>query len=182
MKIPREDLIDELRRLADDLGHPPTTTEMNEQGEFSALTYNNRFGSWSEALAEIDLKASRKRRVTDEELLEELTRLADELGRAPAANEMASDGEFHYRTYSDRFGSWKEALEGAGIKASGDGEIPNETLLAELNRLADELGRTPTTTDMNKHGNHSIGTYRRRFGRWDDALDEAGVLPQTYNQ
>ncbi|NGM71427.1 hypothetical protein G6M89_20935 [Natronolimnobius sp. AArcel1] len=181
-KIPREDLLAELRRLANDLDRSPTTTEMNEHGKYSALTYNKRFGSWSEALDEVNLKASRKRRVTDEELLEELNRLADDLGRIPAANEMVSDGEFHNRTYTDRFGSWDEALDAAGLEASGEGYIPKETLLGELNRLAETLGRTPTTTDMNEHGAHSIGTYRKRFGSWDDALDEAGIEYPTHTR
>jgi hypothetical protein len=47
---PREELIDELQRLAQELDRPPTTRQMNEQGKFSPSPFKNLFGSWIEAL------------------------------------------------------------------------------------------------------------------------------------
>ncbi|MFY4815389.1 homing endonuclease associated repeat-containing protein, partial [Haloarcula sp. AONF1] len=43
-------LIDDLHRVADDLGHPPTTTEMNEHGHVSATTYATYFGTYTAAI------------------------------------------------------------------------------------------------------------------------------------
>ena len=37
--IPNEELLNALRSLADELGRPPTQTEMTEKGEFSVNTY-----------------------------------------------------------------------------------------------------------------------------------------------
>lgn len=48
-------LLDELERLADELGETPSAPEMNEMGEFCVMTYANRFGSWNEALEEAGL-------------------------------------------------------------------------------------------------------------------------------
>ena len=49
-KIPREDLIKELRRLADELNRPPKTPDMGELGKYSPGVYMRRFGSWEEVL------------------------------------------------------------------------------------------------------------------------------------
>ena len=41
-KIPRSDLIDELRRLRDVVGEIPTGEQMDEQGEYAYITYYER--------------------------------------------------------------------------------------------------------------------------------------------
>jgi len=43
-------LIDDLHRVADTLGHRPTTTEMNNHGHVSATTYANYFGTYTAAI------------------------------------------------------------------------------------------------------------------------------------
>ncbi|WP_435147174.1 homing endonuclease associated repeat-containing protein [Halobaculum sp. P14] len=48
-KISDEDLIEELRRLRDELGSEPSAGEMNEHGKYWVSTYRNHFESWSAA-------------------------------------------------------------------------------------------------------------------------------------
>ncbi len=48
-RIPREELLEELRRLSDNLGHPPTVTEIEDRGEYTYSTYLDRFGGVDEA-------------------------------------------------------------------------------------------------------------------------------------
>lgn len=52
-----DELITELQQLADDLGHAPSTSEMNEHGEYCHVPYYNVFGSWPDALDAADLEA-----------------------------------------------------------------------------------------------------------------------------
>lgn len=52
----------------------------------------------------------------EETLLEELTLLHDELGVPPRTIDMGKHGRFSPGLYSAEFGSWKEALEEAGIE------------------------------------------------------------------
>jgi len=47
-----DELAAELRRLRDTVGHPPTKSDMDEQGAYASATYKNRFGSWMNALTE----------------------------------------------------------------------------------------------------------------------------------
>ena len=49
-------LLDELRRVATELGAEPTTTDMNTHGVYSAGMYAQYFGSWSAAKARIDFE------------------------------------------------------------------------------------------------------------------------------
>lgn len=60
----------------------------------------------------------------------------------------------------------------------GRPRIPDETLLEELRRVAEELGEPPTVAQMDKYGEYSVATYRNHFGRWNLALREAGFEPR----
>ena len=50
-------------------------------------------------------------------------------------------------------------------------------LIDALDELADELGSTPTTREMDKHGKYSKKVYQNLFGSWNNALREAGLEP-----
>lgn len=52
---------------------------------------------------------------TEEELLDELRRLARIKGHAPRKRDMTNDGKHSHRTYILRFGSWSESVEAAGF-------------------------------------------------------------------
>jgi len=176
-KIPSESLCAELRRLAEELDKVPTGQEMVSHGYHGLNTYTNRFGSWNGALeaASLSRKPDRKKR-SDQELLAEIERLADELGQTPSSRDMAEHGEFGRITYRKHFGSWNNALEAAGFDRRRPKRKTSESeLVAELRRLADELGTTPTTEDMQRGGEFSPGTYINRFGSWSAALEAADL-------
>lgn len=170
------ELINELQRLADDLGHRPRTEDMREHGEFSPSTYHRRFGSWNAALeaAELETATPRNAAISNDALLDELRRLAGELERRPATRDMDDLGEFTSKTYADRFGSWNSALEAAGLETSipQHAVISDEALIDELQRLATDLERRPSENDMREYGMFSPETYRKRFGSWAGALSE----------
>lgn len=48
--------------------------------------------------------------ISDEDLLGELQRLADQIGRDPKPSDMESTGEYSSGVYINRFGSWSGAL------------------------------------------------------------------------
>lgn len=189
-KIPREDLLSELERMAESLGRPPTSSEMNEDGAFSASTYFRRFGGWDAALAAADLDESPgpgRRSISDRELLDEISRMADVLHRPPTSTEMDELGEYGLSTYLRRFDSWKDALEAAGVGPADrprerSNRIQKETLLDDLRALAAELGRPPTAEDMWQSGAHSPSTYLDRYDTWNAALEAAGLEPRRFRR
>lgn len=56
-------------------------------------------------------------------------------------------------------------------------EIDTSALIAELDRLEDEMGHSPRMDDMRDRGKYSTSTYLHRFGSWNEALERAGMEP-----
>ena len=171
----RPDLLNELNRLADELGRAPTAQDMRHTGDYSVKPYKTEFGSWNEALKRAHLETHVEIDIDNSDLLDELDRLVDELGRTPSYNDMTQHGVYDYSVYERRFGSWNEALKQADLAVRRERNIDDTTLLDELERLADELGRTPTYNDMTRQGRYGAGIYEQRFDSWIEALDEIGL-------
>lgn len=55
----RDDLLDVIRGLADDLGRPPYASELSNRTQFSHGTFQSRFGSWNAALEAAGLEPHR---------------------------------------------------------------------------------------------------------------------------
>lgn len=112
--VGRVELLEEFRRVTDELGYPPRPAEIDEHAEYSRSTYKQRFEDW-DALCEaagIDPPEGQIRTV---ELIQELRRLTDELGHPPQKKEINELGEFSYATYLSRFDGIEAAREAAGI-------------------------------------------------------------------
>lgn len=184
VKISEDELLRALSELSESLGRIPTSTEMAERGRFSPSTYRRRFGSWNETVERAELSEtfdnSSCRRFSNQEMCDELERMAGVLGRPPTSTEMDEFGEYSAATYRRRFGSWVNALTDAGLnpdrlKQGNNAKIDEQTLLDELCRLSAELERSPTAEEMWKRGPHSPKTYLDRYGTWNAALDAAGL-------
>lgn len=94
---------------------------------------------------------------TDEELLEEIRRLADELDQSPPKKRaMDEHGAYSSPTYHHRFGSWSNAVKEAGFepRQHGDnyGERPTECPLC---------GSEQTGLDFHhwRYGENEVGCY-----------------------
>ena len=127
-----------------------------------------------QALAEF--QAGIRKRYTDEQILGELTQCAERLGRSPTMREFSSDPKttVHPQTVIEHFGSWNRAKRRAGL-------VPRrfatrEELLALLKDLGKELGRVPTSRDIDEHRGKlpSKSLYWHTFGSLTNALREAG--------
>lgn len=167
--IPDENLLKEIDRLANG-DSPPTQAEYREQAEHSVSTVRRRFGSWNEALIEAGYDVNRPSRVSKEELLDEIDRLAgSEYG--PYSHVFNEQADYSLTTVRDRFGSWREAVIEAGYHPKK--WVPKEKLLEEIHRLS--VGNSPpTTAEYRKKADYSLTTVRDRFGSWDEAVKEAG--------
>ena len=177
-----QQLIDSIKRTAEQLGHTPTMAEFRAlDGTPDVLTVTRRLGSWRKALERAGLKATPKMKphaYPDSELIEHLHRSARILGRAPRKGELATiEGFPNEVTYAKRFGSWKGALAQAGIGRRGrKPQYTDDELLAILVKVADKLGRAPTTVDLTQMKDApSPASFSKRFGSWTAALDRAGI-------
>jgi very-short-patch-repair endonuclease len=116
-KYPRDFLLAELKRVARALGKIPTIEEFRKEGSVSPETLAARFKGWKGALSSAGFDPQ-KARLTyqDVDMLEELRRVATTMGRTPATTEFDHQSLMSASTISQRFGSWKNACEAAGLK------------------------------------------------------------------
>lgn len=170
--IPEADLIDEIQRLADELGHPPTANHMRDRGCFGVSTISDEFGTWNDALIAAGFEPNKVKNVDKGKLTGEIRRLDEEYGRPPTAKDMERDGAYSVGTFTRAFESWNGALSAAGFDPHNRTNIPNEELLAELKRLSDGLNRTPRAVDMEAKGKFSYKIYQQKFGSWNAAIRE----------
>ncbi|WP_268762281.1 homing endonuclease associated repeat-containing protein [Halorubrum saccharovorum] len=100
--------------VAEELDATPTSVQMDTHGAYSADTYRRHFGSWNAALEAIGHEPHHtSARVSRDELLDELERLAEERDRRPTATDVVEAGAHGLATYQRQFGSWSAALEEA---------------------------------------------------------------------
>ena len=121
----RKELIEELQRIHDVLEHPPTTTEINRHSDWSHGPFYHEFDTWAEALREagIEPKDNQERanlRIPKEDILEEIQRLEQALGRTPSSRDMDNFGKYPRTTSARKFGTWNDALREAGLEPRTD--------------------------------------------------------------
>ncbi len=134
------------------------------------------------AIADIDpqelasFQAGIRKRYSDEQIVDELKRCADRLGRSPTMKEFADDPQtsVHPQTVIEHFGTWNAAKRRAGL-------VPRrfatrEELLELLRALGERLGRVPTAKDIDagRGTMPSKSLYWHTFGSLTNALREAG--------
>ncbi|SFR97261.1 hypothetical protein SAMN05216559_1819 [Halomicrobium zhouii] len=171
--ISKEQLLTELKRVAEDLGKTPTREEFDACSRYSAGTYYGQFKGWNEALKTVGLEPNRHCNVDKEELIQELNRLNDTLGHAPTITDAAKEGRYGTATFERTFGSWNNALKAAGFDVHNRSGIEEEELIDELHRLKENLGKPPTVCQNREHGQFSLGAYQRVFGTWNNAIQAA---------
>jgi Homing endonuclease associated repeat/HNH endonuclease len=122
----------------------------------------------------------------DESLLAELRRVGD-LVAAPwiTKEEFANHSKASSGVIQRRFGSWKAALDRAGLGSRWSGreefrnariKISDRALVAELKRVAAILDGQPVTIEkFNEHARMNAETIRKRFGSWTKALNQADL-------
>jgi len=98
------ELIEELQWVDEMAEKIPYPSNMNDEGAFAAHTYQERFGSWDKAL---DVAGIDK----EQELLEDMQRVADEVEEDMKQEDMNEYGVYSSSMAARSFGSWSEAKE-----------------------------------------------------------------------
>ena len=173
-KKTKEELISEIKALAEKLGRTPLVREF---ADYSGLGRDSivirRHGGWGNLVESAKLKY-RHRRISrsNEELISQVKKLARKLKRAPRVWEF--NKSIGAEEYSDiikkRFGSWQKFLAAAGLL----NRCNEKVLIVHLKDMAAELGRTPTEREFNDAPHTaSYRTVLRKFGSWELFLKAA---------
>lgn len=143
-----DEILEELRAGARRLGRSPTMREFAQDPEARVhpQTVIEHFGTWNAAKRAAGLFP--RRFLTREELLAQLRRLGEELGRTPKASDLAARRRSvpSASLYAHTFGSLSHALREAGFDVP-TGEERLERAIDQGVVLARTLGRLPKMAD-----------------------------------
>jgi Homing endonuclease associated repeat/HNH endonuclease len=111
--------------------------------------------------------------VSNQELLDDLKKVAFELGKDSVFREEYDErGVYHSTTFFRRFGGWLKALEFAGLSKTKNHNISVEELLQNLAEVWIKLEKQPRRDQINSQmSKFSSKTYERKFGSWRKALE-----------
>src|ERR1700712_1056279 len=143
-----EQILEALRASAGRLGRSPTMKDFGADPEagMHPQTVIEHFGTWNAAKRAAGLMP--RRFATREELVDQLRRLGEELGRIPTARDLDDRrGTMPSKSlYWHTFGSLSTALREAGFDVAV-GEERLERAIAQGATLARRLGHLPKFTD-----------------------------------
>jgi len=117
-----------------------------------------------------------------QQVIAELRRVAELLRTSSLTTQQFSqNSQISITTVRYTFGTWKEAIEAAGLIPIARGEnflkrpptVSDETYLQEIIRLTQEIGHQPTEAQLSAYGHYSVKPYRRRWGNLANACKVA---------
>lgn len=133
--IPDEDLLSDLRRVAESGHGTLSAAAYTRHGKHAAITVAKRFGSWNDALLKAGLPINNEVYVSDERLFENLERVWTSLGRQPGRRDLTKPvSEFTDSPYTRRFGLWNKALT-AFIGYINQDDVPSEDASARASSI-----------------------------------------------
>lgn len=180
VEVKTEDqLFDEIKRVWNELERRPTYSEFRSKANFGTKIYERRYGSWTKAIEAFcatneDYLSSSKGigfNTTKEMLIQELKKIVQDnnLEILHQADYERYGGKYTIQTFYNHFGSWKNAKIAAGLKI---GRVLPEKheLFNELQRIWEQLGRQPLSSEMKTLGRFSYKSYSLKFGGWTKAI------------
>lgn len=137
------------------------------------------------------------------DLIEELHRLDEEFKGSIGVSHVRKRSQYPVSAYLQEFGSWKEIFKTA-IQEESDQETQKnesvdssskdnqatrkekeptqeeasptrEDVISSIERVSEELGKRPTTSEFNTHSHLNISDVYRHFDSWVDAFGEASL-------
>jgi hypothetical protein len=176
--ISKERCISEIQRVADDLGRTPKRDEINEMADISTAPIERHFERFADAVEAAGFEPHRRKKITQDELIEELRRLDKLLNGAVSLSAIDEHSKYGSGTYNRHFEGIDRAREIAGIphpEQSSWHRISDDVLLSELKRYKRENGRAPSKSDLNSDNDYPwSSTYANRFGSLTRAKRLAG--------
>lgn len=147
MNVSKEQCLLDLRRVAASLAKSTVTREEYlEYGRFSERPFVRLFGSWSTALVEAGLDLSRqgRRGYSKEKLFEILESVWRTIGRQPRQSDLREPlSPVGPSAFTNRFGSWRAALE---------------KFIEHVSANEGEANPTAEKNEKNELSNHDVDT------------------------
>lgn len=170
------ELIKILQEKAKVLKRTPKKSEIKQAGAVVRV-----FGSFTEGIIAAGLKPTRRKGkrkpyksykdISEQEIIKAIQRKAEELGRTPRNSEV-----YIGKLAINKFGSWNKALQEANLEINKQNYTRSDII-----QLLQNYARKNKMTPQQKHIPICDSVYKRIFGSWNNALREAGLVP-NYNK
>jgi hypothetical protein len=177
--VTEDELIEDVRNIAKLGGNKYISYQRyrNDGGRYGEGTFRRRFGSWRQVLAVSGLEQvkplSEMKKVNPDSIISDVRRIAAELDTCiVTSTQYEALGTYAFRTVIEKFGSWKNLVDKAGLSETGFiSKYSDIEIFAEIERIWTFLGRQPTTTDLKRGISRiSLEALSRRFGGWRNTL------------
>jgi hypothetical protein len=173
-----DELLQHIVDLKSLLGRTPTQEDITTAGKYAIGAFKRHFGTYNNALKRLGLRHNMKFGFSPQEIINDILRVAVEIGRSPTAYEFwHRSNTVSYITASEKLGlnrNWNKTLKKCGLKVLNNRNITDDELKEEVERLNIKLGRLPGYYDMVQVGVYSPETYADRFGSYTKALKHFG--------
>jgi hypothetical protein len=177
MNPTREEVIDDIKLVAKNLGRPPKRAEYLEMGKYTSI---NRFGGWNSFIDEIGFK--RMMNVTKQNLIDSLVDVADAIGRSPTYIEYCKHSlgysremvYKHYKHYDDLIRDANLPVPKRDVRYEG---VSEEWLISQVCTVAQDLGYTPSALEFTEFSKTCAGTVSYKFGSYSKFVKLAGLPP-----
>lgn len=129
-----------------------------------------------------------KRHLSDDEIIIDIRMVSERLDNDYITiSQYRRYGKYSQTAIQGHFGSWKNALAKAGLRTERTRDelkiISDEEYYADLKRVANLVGKdTVSYDDYQKHGKYSCQYVFKRFGKWNDALEKAGLKKTGFSK
>jgi 5-methylcytosine-specific restriction endonuclease McrA len=118
-QISDSELIEELHRLSKEFcdSESPKIKKLESYGKYSRWTYENRFGSWNDALKKAGYEINVKDKVEKEDLTDDFQRVSENKSDREIAtvSEIEEYSEYCKSTYFNHFEDWRELIRQSGF-------------------------------------------------------------------
>lgn len=137
----------------------------------------------------LTLESKNRRGTCPDQLLAKLNEVAKSIGHSPSKREFIDywQSQKYVHIIYATFGSWDKAKQMAGLSKSSSENMSGvkkirherDELLEYLNIFYKENGKVPTETDCRRGLIPDSGIYRKMFGSFPKAREEAGILEKV---
>lgn len=121
-------------------------------------------------------------RISSEKLIQEYYFLKEKLGKQPTISEINTKSKYSSSVYRKRWGTWNFFLNAINEPIIQNKSITRKEFEDNFKDVREQIGKTPTTTDMNILGKYSSSAYERNFGTWNKFLRSIDVKPNKIHK
>jgi hypothetical protein len=182
MKVPREDLIEDFKKVYKIINKVPSKTDYSNHGKYCCALYTKEMSwrAWQELVFGKDIPETagkRPEKISDEELVKNLIELYDTLGRRPKKEDLTL-GKYSINAYRRAFGNLANSLIKAGLFERQFKNVSKDEVADDIKEVYNKLGRTPKLEEYFEHSRKKFSycIIKEHFESWNKALEFCNIL------